>query len=261
MKRILFGIAAVAALLGTPVLAADMPLKMPVAAPPAFTWTGFYAGLNAGVGWNDPTGDIFCVTPPPASVPSGAGCSAPINGTLKPFGGLFGGQAGFNMQTGMFVWGIETDLQWSGINDSVHKAVACCLPAAAPGQGDATTSQSLDWFGTVRGRLGVAVWDRGLLYGTGGLIYGHESVSEGANFNVVGLVFGPTTLSSTRTGWTAGVGFEYALLNNITAKLEGLFYDMGSQTLVALNPTNAFTENGTFNYKGGLVRAGLNVKF
>jgi outer membrane immunogenic protein len=254
--------AAAAAVIAGPAFAADMATRAPVytkapAPIPVYSWTGFYVGLNGGGGWNNTTGDQSCLTPGPAFILAGPGCSTTTTGTLKPSGGLFGGQAGYNWQTGMWVWGIETDIQWSGIKDAASFTVPCCLPGlGTPGAG--TTSQNLDWFGTVRGRLGITVWDRGLLYGTGGLIYGEEKVSETVTFPAV--AYGAAA-SSTRTGWTAGAGFEYAFTNNVTGKVEGLWYDMGSQTIGFTSPVTNFTENGTFNYKGALVRAGLNWKF
>jgi outer membrane immunogenic protein len=254
MKRV-SGLVGAMLLFAGPVFAADLATK-PLYAP-VFSWTGFYVGVNGGGGWSNSTGDLFCETP--ARVVGGFGCSSSAPGTLKPGGGIFGGQAGYNFQTGPFVWGIETDIQWSGIKASATSAVPCCVGIAGD-TGVGTTSQSLDWFGTVRGRMGYTLWDRGLLYGTGGLIYGQEKVSGSLTFPVAG--YGPASDASTHAGWTAGGGFEYAFTNNVTGKIEGLYYDMGSQTLSATAPANnGFTESATFNYKGVLVRAGLNWKF
>jgi outer membrane immunogenic protein len=258
LKKII-GLVGVALLVTGPAFADDLAVKAPVRAPfvPAFNWTGFYVGVNGGYGWNQSTGDAFCTTP--AGLVSGPGCSVPVTGTLKPQGGIFGGQAGYNFQNGNFVWGVETDIQWSGIKDSATVGTLCCLPVPVP-NGSLATSQSLEWFGTLRGRLGITVLDRGLLYGTGGLIYGEEKASATLTFPT-GVTFGPGGVSSTHAGWTAGGGLEYAFTNNWTGKIEGLYYDMGSQTVVLTSRANAFTESATFNYKGALVRAGLNWKF
>jgi outer membrane immunogenic protein len=259
MRKVL-GLVGATLLFAGPAFAADLPVKAPRAVPfmPVYNWTGFYVGVNGGAGWNNTSGDQFCLSPAPAFIVGGPGCSVANPGSLKPSGGLFGGQAGYNFQNGMFVWGIETDIQWSGIKDSATQTVACCLPVVNPTAGIGTTSQDLDWFGTVRGRLGITVWDRGLLYGTGGLIYGQEKVSESVTFPAVGYA---ASASSTRAGWTAGAGFEYAFTNNVTGKIEGLYYDMGSQTIGFTSPVTGFTESASFNYKGALVRAGLNWKF
>jgi outer membrane immunogenic protein len=72
--------------------------------------------------------------------------------------------------------------------------------------------------------------------------------------------------SSTRTGWTVGGGLEVAFWSNLTARIEGLYYDMGSETITAAGVlpgggTTGFTQSSTFNFRGGLVRGALNYKF
>ena len=176
---------------------------------------------------------------------------------MKPAGGLVGGTAGFNYQMGAFVSGIETDLQWSDIKASQTGTAPCCIPALLTPLG-LSTSQNLDWFGTVRGRLGFAAGPA-LFYGTGGLIYGQEAVSSLVSFPT-GVTY-PASASSTRAGWTAGAGIEYAFNPHLTAKLEGLYYDMGSQTISATSTVPGYVSNTTFNYQGVIVRAGLNWKF
>jgi outer membrane immunogenic protein len=237
--------------------AADMPLKaVPLA--PVFTWTGLYLGADAGYGWNSASGSSFCTTP--GGVVNGFGCSAPGSETLNLKGGFVGGQVGYNLQTGLFVWGIEADIQVSGINQTATTSVPCCNAAFAGPPGSLSISDRLEWFGTVRGRLGLAIWDHTLLYGTGGVIYGEEYLSQTKTFPV-------TTYSGINTpihtGWIGGVGVEYAFTNNISAKLEGLFYDMGSQTrVVSTAPLSGFTTTGTFSSNNGaMVRLGANLKF
>ncbi|MCV5185543.1 outer membrane beta-barrel protein, partial [Escherichia coli] len=81
-------------------------------------------------------------------------------------------------------------------------------------------SPSLDWFGTVRGRLGYA-FDRWLVYGTGGFAYGGGSRSPYAASY-------PYTLPDTaRIGYALGGGVEYALTDHISVKVEGLYVDLG----------------------------------
>jgi outer membrane immunogenic protein len=108
--------------------------------------------------------------------------------------------------------------------------------------GSAVTSYEakIDWFGTVRGRVGY-VWDRLMLYATGGLAYG--KVAVGGSSTVSGTItpgsapFGITHVighSQNNTGWTVGAGLEEALGNNWTLKAEYLYVDLGS-----LNDTDA----------------------
>ena len=130
MKKFLLAGISLAALLAGPALAADMPvLKGPVYTP-AWTWTGFYVGLQAGYGWASNTtvsavstgtplfGDPTPVIPvPPLSfnlsqmTASSAGAAVPNLFTTNPRGGNFGGVFGYNLQlTPRWVVGIEADL-------------------------------------------------------------------------------------------------------------------------------------------------------
>jgi outer membrane immunogenic protein len=255
MKKTLLALALFSAAIGS-AHAADMPVKAPVYVAP-FTWTGIYLGINAGYGTGQNTGDAYCTNP--AGVVSGVGCAAPMSAALSQAGGFVGGQLGANYQTGMFVWGVEADIHVSHINDSTGALpLPCCIPALATPGSTLLRSANLDWFGTVRGRLGLAIWDRTLVYGTAGVMYGEEVV----NF----LATTPATTyqaqsSGTHTGWTAGGGIEYAFTNNISAKVEGLYYNMGSETIAFTNPATNFTESTNFGYKGALVRLGANLKF
>jgi outer membrane immunogenic protein len=238
--------------------AADMAVKAPAYVAP-FTWTGVYLGINAGYGTGTSDGTAYCTNP--AGVVGGTGCSPSVGSGLSPSGGFVGGQIGGNYQTGMFVWGVEADIQVSHINDSNTLTQPCCFPVFTPPNGVFTRAQNLDWFGTVRGRLGLAIWDRTLIYGTGGLMYGEEVVNSNLTFPAVTY---QATSSGTHSGWIGGGGIEYAFTNNLSAKLEGLYFDMGSETITAgPNPKTAlvFPETTSFSYKGALVRLGANLKF
>jgi len=261
MKKTAIGIAALAALLATPALAADLYRPAPIykappaAVPAAYSWTGFYIGLNGGYGWNQSTGDSYCITP--GGVLNGVGCDTPNTGVVKPGGGLFGGQAGYNLQSGSIVYGLETDIQWSGIKGSGSAIDLCCNPAAVP-LGTFSASSKLDWFGTARGRFGVLASSNALLYATGGLIYGRESVSNVLTFPLVSY---PASATTTRAGWTVGGGLEFAFTGNLSGKIEGLYYDMGSVTDAFTSPLTGYTEGAKYNFTGGIIRAGLNYHF
>jgi outer membrane immunogenic protein len=254
MKKTLLLLAFFSAAVGS-AHAADMPLKAaPIVAP--FTWTGVYLGINAGYGNSTSDGNEYCTTP--AGLVGGPGCWNGSAAAVSPSGGFVGGQLGANYQTGLFVWGIESDIQVSHINGSSTLADPCCVPAFTSAIGTLTRTQTLDWFGTVRGRLGLAIWDRTLVYGTGGVIYGEEVVNTSLSFPLVGY---QATSSATHTGWTGGGGIEYAFTNALSAKVEGLYYDMGSETIAFTSPLTKFTETSSFTYKGALVRLGANLKF
>ncbi len=178
MKRVLLAGVALAALMGS-ASAADIPRRVverPVAAPVphvmAYNWTGFYAGLNAGWGWG--TGSLS--GPPPT-------------GDMEGNGGLIGGTLGYNWQMNQVVFGVETDLAWSGIEANRRCGVG----------GGLRCEVNNDWLGTARGRIGLAM-DRFMPYVAGGLAYGD------VNASVTGL----RGASETQVGWTLGGGVEFA---------------------------------------------------
>jgi outer membrane immunogenic protein len=125
-----------------------------------------------------------------------------------------------------------------------------------------TASEKIDWFGTVRGRVGFATWDRALIYATGGLFYGRISANTLFTAPNVGTTY-PGSASATKAGWTVGGGFEYAFTNNWSGKIEGLYYDLGNITVVGLEtPLKfGFQHNKNFDNTGGIVRVGLNYQF
>jgi outer membrane immunogenic protein len=94
----------ISALIATGVAASAADDLPPPARAPAFTWTGFYIGVNGGYGnaaFEDAT-----VTTSDGTMSRGGG------GQAK--GGIVGGQIGVNYQVGAGVFGIEADGQWSG---------------------------------------------------------------------------------------------------------------------------------------------------
>ncbi len=173
-------------------------------APPApveqagFSWTGFYVGLNAGGGFG---GDD--------KVGLHAGDSYLGSfGKLKSSGFLGGVQAGYNYQIDPnWLIGIEADFQGADISDSTSVA-------------GVHSSSKIDWFGTVRPRIGY-VYDRTLIYATGGLSYGH--IKYTGAFNDMSLI----DESKTRAGWVLGAGVEHAFTDHLTARLEYQYVDFG----------------------------------
>ncbi len=145
-KYLLASVAALGLVAAGAASAADLPSrKGPVAAPvyvPAFTWTGFYVGANAGYGWGNVNANGF------ANV-----------GDLDGFVG--GGQIGYNYQMGPFVLGLEADLQGADLSSGNNLGLL---------------NVKTDYFGTVRARVGVA-FDRFMPYITGGWAYGNVKTS------------------------------------------------------------------------------------
>ena len=185
--------------------------------------------------------------------------------TLSPHpGGIVGGaQAGYNWQIGCFVVGIEADLSVSGMSGS-QSSSPIFFASGPPFPGVIPAQENINWFGTVRPRLGYTVRPNVLIYATGGLAYG--DVSYSANTNFVYEQF-PASFSTTKVGWTLGGGVEYAVSKCWTVKAEYLYMDLGSESAIA-NPTEpyppgypAYQEGYTWKTKVNIFQIGMNYKF
>lgn len=274
MKRILVAVAAVASVFMTGAAAADPAPRMYAKAPAppvaVYDWTAFYIGGNVGYSWGR-SNDTSTLT-------NGAGTVLFTNYSKANLDGVVGGgQIGYNWQVQNWVLGLESDIQ--GTDEKGSRSFSCptgvCSPEtflnivlpngiilfnpgpAVPG----TMSQKIDWFGTVRGRAGVLVDPKVLLYATGGLAYGEVRTSE-----TVGIV--PTAFSSTTTnvGWTVGAGVEGVLGGSWTAKLEYLYVDLGKASGTYITPSTAFgggflTSSYSSRITDNVLRVGVNYKF
>jgi len=228
-----------------------MPVKAPPPAPPPSTWTGWYVGANIGWGWAGGGNGESCIN---STTGTSAGCAIVPDSALSGNGVLGGAQIGYNWQANSVVFGLEADIQGANIKGSNFiNAPGAVVPFTY------TTSDSVNWFGTVRPRLGVLATQNTLLYVTGGLIYGGVQTSQNLFFPVSGLAF-PATSSSTRIGGTVGGGIEWMFAPKWSAKVEGLWYSLGNVTTAAMQVPGAspFTDFKTFGFNGGIVRAGIN---
>lgn len=225
----------------------------------SFNWTGPYAGIHAGYGWgNADTGF--------SPLPTAAHFNSLAPATLSPDpGGVIGGvQAGYNYQKGCFVFGIEADFSGSGMSGT--KTISPVIQnhgTSLPGV--LRAHQDINWFGTLRPRLGYTISPRMLVYGTGGLAYGEVSYSANTDFRPAGAggVFYPASFSGTQAGWTVGGGIEYAVSDHWTVRTEYLYADLGTQSAVA-NPDSAnppYQVGYTWQTKTNIVSIGLNYKF
>jgi outer membrane immunogenic protein len=181
MKR-MFVAALVSGTILSPVFAADMPVpaappvyRAPVVVPVAYSWTGFYVGINGGAGWareNFTSGGVTL---------SGDTLTGP----------LAGGQIGFNYQIGMLVLGAEFDGQWASISKTVGPFFGV------------TFEDKITGFITGRGRIGMAV-ENFMVYATGGGMYGWAKSSASNGVTTV-------SVNDSQGGWTAGGGAEWGL--------------------------------------------------
>lgn len=235
MKRILL---ASAALIGTAVSAqaADMAVKAPYYKAPivaVYNWTGFYIGVNAGVGiGRDRVSHTYTNSD---------------SLYLSPQGGFGGGQIGWNWQAdsllGPVVYGVEADIQGGGLNGGGGNVTGPLGPNTVQ------YGQRADWFGTVRGRLGLASGPV-LSYVTAGFAYGNVRTT------ITEAGVGTFTNDRTATGWTVGSGLEAALGGNWTGKIEYLYLNLGNRQ-DAFGPPAQFTNT---ELRENLFRVGLNYR-
>jgi outer membrane immunogenic protein len=302
MRTILASLSALAALTAA-AGATDLPSRLPppvfIPPTPVFSWTGAYAGVNAGIAFDANSGRRTTIVGLPASAGIfGSAAPAPTTGVLafpgnQTLGGFSGGgQIGFNYQftpgAGLVV-GAEADAQFIDFRVNRTRVVFATSDGLGgfPGTGgifpgtrvnDPNGLYGLDFFGTVRGRVGYAI-DRTLVYATGGLAYGSAS---GRQFGSASFV------DSFRTGWAVGGGVEFALPTSsflnvlnasaVTVKIEGLYVNLDrdnrSPGLFAINPAGnavGLSSPGVGLVIGpagfrpdtqfAIVRAGLNYKF
>jgi outer membrane immunogenic protein len=226
-------------------------LPPPVVAP--FTWTGFYIGANAGGAWSRT--DVTTILNPLLIPPNDAAIAAADSPRLTGSGFTGGAQAGFNYQMGFAVWGLEADI--NDFRTSGSKTVNSIYPLGG-GPLTASNSFSTSWLATVRPRLGVIAFDRGLIYATGGLAVTHFQYNT--VFTDTGGDFEAASISTTRAGWTVGGGLEYALRGNWSAKIEYLHLDFGKLSTSGLD-LGVETLAHSVSLTSDLVRAGLNYQF
>jgi outer membrane immunogenic protein len=229
---------------GDPVAASGARAQVYAAAPA--DWTGFYTGLHAGWGWTN-----------------GASASSRLNGSTTPIaltsathdlgadGPLFGGHLGYNWQVGpTWVVGIEGDFSGTGIRGK--EATGSFSPFfGLPSPGIVhSVERDVNWLATARGRIGYT-WGPSMIYATGGGAWASVDVkgNAGSTFacfapGALGCSF-PAEASKTMSGWTAGGGYETAVLQNWIARVEYLYYDLDGSTATAVIPAAGGCAFGT----------------
>lgn len=249
MKRILLATVAFGTLCAfSPALAADLPYaKAPTPAQPVYDWTGVYVGVFGGGGFgnhnvNNATGQ---------AVPF-----ADFSANYASQGGLAGGEAGYNWQSGNYVVGVESDLFWTGIRGNDSSQISA---GAFPGVG-AVDADNWRWGGTLRARGGFTI-DRWLMFFTGGYAFGDI---QHTNTPPAGSGLPVDRFNVTANGLTAGAGFAYAITNNVSAKFEYRYYNFmghnrpgGAPTGLTVNGQLPYTTNSSFS----VVSIGLDFKF
>lgn len=225
----------------------------------AYSWTGFYVGVDGGGAMSQDGMGIAGGNPlGVAVVGSGA---VPNHIKTDPNGGLVGGFAGYNYQiTPSIVLGIETDLQYANVNGGDNRILAFG-PAILTTMGNSR----LDWFGTTRGRVGYLLNPTVMVYGTGGVAYG--GVNDTASI-VLTTPFpgfsGAAAMANNNVqfGWAGGGGVDFAISNNINLRAEYLHMDLGTTgmtgTAVVAKTPVSFTASQAHTYD--MARIGASYK-
>lgn len=231
IRRGIIGLALASAMVSVaePSLAADLGGFRDGPAYVALNWSGFYGGVNAGVGTS---GNNQLVDP-----------TEPFGG-VAPSGGFGGGQLGYNWQASSFVLGIETDLEGAGIQDNRWDNV---------GKGYQYTSSLTD-FGSVRGRVGFAL-SHTLIYATGG--YGFGTLTK------TSTDYGHQTFSGLASGYVLGGGVEYLINPSWSVKAEYQYLNLGKNDICGVgscfsDPANAGAQKDDDYHT---VRVGVNYHF
>lgn len=288
-NKLLTGAVMTLALAAGSALAADLPSRKapPAYIPPPPTWTGFHIGLNAGGAWSASATTNFVSTPflinGADNAPWAAAAAIAGSGGVSTNGASFigGGQIGYDWQfNGGFLAGIEADIQGVAAGNN-NTAVTTLAPTPLSAEGlnlltSVASGKTLDFFGTVRGRLGYLITPTLLVYATGGLAYGGATSTTNffqtvPNDSTGYLLIGANQAryAQTRVGWTAGGGLEWMFWPQWSARIEYLFYDLGAvaypvavttdwhfSSLQFANATQARTR-----FDGHIVRAGVNYHF
>jgi outer membrane immunogenic protein len=230
--------------LSTGVSAADLPVKAPLLpAAEVWSWAGPYIGINAGVAQHHSKffdlGDPTCCQ---FAFPAGGSFY-----TAKKSGLTAGAQAGYNWQFGNVVFGVEADGNWV---DGKKSAIV-----TSPFGVQVTANADLDWYTSVRGRVGLA-FSRALIYVTGGVAVAQVS-------NDWGYLTSPQprfNYKETRAAGIIGGGVEYMLTKNWLARVEGFYANFGTSPIATVSGFGG-NYRSNFTHTLAVVRGGVGWKW
>ena len=239
MKNFLLGTVALIALGATvPALAADLAARPYTKAPayvaaPIYNWTGFYIGGNFGA-------------------INGKTDYQTAGGSTNPrfAGAIGGGQIGYDRQFGKWVVGVEGMIDASNANGARQCQFGIFF----------NCETEVKYMGTATAKLGYAFWNRSLVYVRAGGAFGDLKLTTTCNtgpFNVFGVIGCGEATKRTRTGFTAGIGSEFAIANNWSIRTETNYFDMGKETYVL--PVSGVV--GTVKENGFISTVGVNYRF
>jgi outer membrane immunogenic protein len=172
-----------------------------------------------------------------------------------------GAHAGYNWQSGPAVFGFETDLSGAAnLKTSLQGPLVSPFSGILPAPAHTNTTATIDWYGTLRGRLGVTNGPV-LFYGTAGLAYGHVDLSSTVQTSVGAPLNSQT--SGVRTGWVAGAGIEYMYRPDLVFTLGYQYVDLGTISLTGtlLTAGRLLSQSASTHAQFQTVMAGFSWKF
>jgi outer membrane immunogenic protein len=233
MKRLLLVAFAIAAVFAArPATSADLETA-PVYQPlppivPVYSWTGCYLGGNVGTGWSTWTYSN------PTDNPTRPGERGAILGNDV----VAGGQVGCDYQGGAWVFGVQGMGDWTQIKGRFFDSTTGAFDESAQAR----------WFATATGRVGVTMTPQALLYAKGGAAWvnnRYQDIQTGAfcGFGSLGCNQVDATTTTTRLGWTVGIGAEYMFAPNWSVFVEYDYMNFGNPSVNFTFPSgnsNAF---------------------
>jgi outer membrane immunogenic protein len=243
MKKFLLGTVGLIVLgVAVPAAAADLPAQIYTKAPAymaaVYDWSGFYVGGNGGWGTSRDCWDNTSVTLGQPLPPRREGCH-------NASGAVAGGQVGYRMQSGAFVYGLEAQGDWADLRGSNASLVF------------AVTNQTrVDAFGLFTGQVGYA-WNNVLGYLKGGAAVTSDKYNAFSIANGMAL----DSTKETRWGGTVGAGLEYGFAPDWSAAVEYDHLFMGSRDNAFAFADGVFARTDRISQDVDMVTARINWRF
>ena len=242
--------------------AADLNSTIPIIShTPATTWDGFYTGAFAGWGWSNDdaktTGTTSFQNLGPTIIPNSL--------SLSQRGFTGGITAGYNKQSGNIVYGLEGDLAYLDFDETKSSTGVAVLGTRLETQ----VQHELQFFGTLRGRLGYSLNERFMVFATGGLAFGQVNYKTSVNGVDAPNLNWSGDDKGLKFGWTLGGGGEMMLTDALSIKVDGLYYDLanskatatGNSAVRSIGALNGIDYQSEVDNTGGLLRVGVNYRF
>jgi outer membrane immunogenic protein len=223
-----------AKLLAATALSSSVAFLVPgVAFAQQYDWSGVYTGMTLGAARSLGVLELDDL---------GGGVALPDSVEIPALGPTGGLHAGFNLQSGNFIYGLEGQASWTHLDGTVEGT-------------NFDAEASLTALLSLRARLGVA-FDRMMIYSTAGIAAGNSS------FNVdAGKGSADATASGVVAGGVVGLGAEYAVNDNISLRAEGKYYHLQSQSAVGDSGKGTDPYTATYTPRGVVFETGINVHF